>query len=197
MIILQEATCNASLSESGMANSLKGAKVLKRGGTTHRGEKKVKVEALSRRGMGIIHPPKGKGVLPPHSPNVILLVPDQLRGKVLVEKVMKLIMLCIELEPSSECGIYICLLIHHILKVASSWIENDRLLTREVNLKPNNGRDMLLHLKHVHVPEGFTAADIVCIQVVLDLICASAKLHGDPIMALVYILVDVLNGLDR
>ena len=56
---------------------------------------------------------------------------------------------------------------------------------------------MLLHCKHIQMPKSFTAANIACIQILLDLICASAKLHCGAIMALVHILVDVLDGLDR
>jgi hypothetical protein len=88
--------------------------------------------------------------------------------------------------------------IQHILHVANCIrVKVNRLVTGEVNLKVNNGRVMLLHGKHIQAPMSFTAADIVRIQILLDLISASAKLHGDPIMALVHILVDVLDGLDR
>jgi hypothetical protein len=47
------------------------------------------------------------------------------------------------------------------------------------------------------MPQSFTAADITCIQILLDLISASAKLHSGAIMALVHIFVDVLDSLDR
>jgi hypothetical protein len=66
-----------------------------------------------------------------------------------------------------------------------------------VSLKANNGGVMLLHGKHIETPMSFTAANIAHIKILLELITASAKLHGGPIMALVHILVDVLDGLDR
>jgi hypothetical protein len=56
---------------------------------------------------------------------------------------------------------------------------------------------MLLHGKQIQTPKSLTAAHIACIQIQFDLICAPPKLHGDPVMALVHILVDVLDGLDR
>jgi hypothetical protein len=56
---------------------------------------------------------------------------------------------------------------------------------------------MLLHLKQIHPPVSFTAANIAHIQILLDLINTGPKLHCGPIMALVHILVDVLDGLDR
>jgi hypothetical protein len=45
-------------------------------------------------------------------------------------------------------------------------------------------------------PCALTAGDVASIQVLLDLIPASAKLHGNTIVAFVDIFVDVLQGLD-
>ena len=53
---------------------------------------------------------------------------------------------------------------------------------------------MILNLKEVKVPVCLTAATVMYIQIVLDLIMGSAKLHGGTIMTLVHILVDVLNS---
>jgi hypothetical protein len=44
---------------------------------------------------------------------------------------------------------------------------------------------------------GFTAANIACIKIKLDLIIAGTKLHGGVVMVLVHILVYVLDGLDE
>jgi hypothetical protein len=51
-----------------MQNALKGIEVIKGSGTSDRDEKKVRVELLSTGGVGMVHPPKGKGVLLPGSP---------------------------------------------------------------------------------------------------------------------------------
>ena len=56
---------------------------------------------------------------------------------------------------------------------------------------------MLLHIKEIQAPKSLTAAHIACIQILLDLIIAGAKLHSGVVMALVHILVDVLDSLDR
>src|SRR6202453_907172 len=100
--------CYTGLSERWMLNILKGVEVFKGGGTLDTGEKKVKVKPLSTGGVGMIHPPKGKGVPLPGSPLVLLFVPDHLGGKVLVEQVMILCTLSIRLEPSSKCGHLVC-----------------------------------------------------------------------------------------
>jgi hypothetical protein len=65
-----------------------------------------------------------------------------------------------------------------------------------MNLKAQNTRIMIPDLKKVKALVGLTAADIVRIQIVLDLIMGSAKLHCGAVMALVDILVDVLDCFD-
>ena len=144
----------------------------------------------------MIHPPNGRAAPLSLSPLAILLIPNHLRGKVLVEKVMVLRTLSIALEPCSQCGSFVSMTSHPLL-INCIRVKSDRLLIGQMNLKAIDGRIMLLHGKHVHAPVSFRAANIACIQVLLYLICASTKFHGDPIMALVHILVDVLDGLDR
>jgi hypothetical protein len=53
-----------------------------------------------------------------------------------------------------------------------------------------------MHDKMEETPEGLAGRNIAGIQVLPNLIITGAKLHGDTIMALVDILVDVLQGLD-
>src|SRR6266852_7501056 len=66
-----------------------------------------------------------------------------------------------------------------------------------MDCKTQNTGLMILDLKEVKVPVCLTAANIACIQVKLDLILGSAKLHGGTIVALVHILVNVFHSLDR
>jgi hypothetical protein len=58
-----------------------------------------------------------------------------------------------------------------------------------------NTRLMILNFKKVKPPVCLIAANIACIQIELDLILGSAKLHGGFVMALVHILVNVLDSL--
>jgi hypothetical protein len=152
--------CYAGFSERWMQNALKSVEVIKGSGTSDRGEKKAQVEPLSTGGVGMVHPPKGKGVSLPGSPLVMPFVPDHLGGKVLVEEVMILCTVSIRLEPPSKCGSLVCRSIHHILEVACIRVEGDWLLIGEVNHKANNGGLMLLHRKHIQMPVSFTAANI-------------------------------------
>jgi hypothetical protein len=82
----------------------------------------------------------------------------------------------------------ICIFLH----IKDSWLE-----IRKMDLKANHIRDLLLHIKHIELPESLIATDVACIQVLLYLITTSAKLHGGVVMALIHILVDVLDCLDR
>ena len=56
---------------------------------------------------------------------------------------------------------------------------------------------MLLNFKEVETPGCLTAANITRIQVKLDLILGSAKLHSGAIVALIHILEYVFDSLDR
>src|SRR5260221_14700948 len=70
------------------------------------------------------------------------------------------------------------------------------VLIRKMDVKTQNTGNMLLHFKKVETPLCLTPADITCIQVKLDLILGSPKLHSSTIMAFVDILVDVLDCFD-
>ena len=148
--------------------------------------------------MSIIHSAYLK-VLSPDSPDIIFLVPDHLVGKVLIEGVVNdtILISSIGLEPSSESGIPILISVKCILDSnIPVGIENNCLLLGKMNLKAQNTGIMILDFKKVEAPVGFTAADIARIQVMLDLIMGSAKLHCGAVMALVDILVDVLDCFD-
>jgi hypothetical protein len=53
-----------------------------------------------------------------------------------------------------------------------------------------------MHLVGHDTPEGLTLGDISGIQILFDLVLASAELHRGAIVALVDVLVDVLDSLD-
>jgi hypothetical protein len=55
---------------------------------------------------------------------------------------------------------------------------------------------MLLHLKEIKMPSSFTARDVSGIQVLLNLILTSAKLHGGAVVTLVHIFINVLDRFD-
>jgi hypothetical protein len=124
-------------------------------------------------------------------------MPDHLARKVLIEGVVDnaILMKSIGLEPSSESGVPVLMPVKSLLNAdIPVGIKNDCLLLGKMDLKAQNTGQMILDLKEIKAPVCLTAADIACIQVVLDLIMSSAKLHGGAIMALVDILVDILDS---
>jgi len=197
IVILCKAIGNAGFSKGRIENTLKGTQVFIRGGTLDNSEKETQIEALSSRGMGIIHPAYLKAPLP-DSPDMPSLVPDHLVRKVLIEGIIDdtILMFSIGLKPSSKSGIPVLMPLKSLLKSIPIGIDNNCLLLGKMNCKAQNTGLMILDFKEVKAPVCLTAANITRIQVVFDLIMSSAKLHGGAIMALVHILVDVLDSLD-
>ena len=78
-----------------------------------------------------------------------------------------------------------------MLRVKDNW-----LLLGKMDRKVQNTGLMILNLKEIKVSGCLIAANKMRIQIVLDLILSSVKLHSGTIMALVHILVDVLDGFD-
>ena len=73
---------------------------------------------LSRSGMGIVHPANGK-LSCPGLPKVDLLClyPNYLRGEVLIEGVMDLLIQCLSIgyKPSNKCGGLVSLRVDSLL----------------------------------------------------------------------------------
>ena len=147
--------------------------------------------------MGIIHSANLEAPLP-NGPNTPIFVPDHLIRKVLIEGVIDdaILMLGIGLEPSSKSGVSVLMLLNSLLESIPVRINDNCLLLGKMNCKTQDTGLMILNLKEVKAPVCLTAANIARIQVVLDLIMSSAKLHGGTIMALVHILEDVLDSFD-
>jgi len=127
-------------------------------------------------------------------------MPYHLGGVILVEKIKDFTacwLLSIGNKPSSKCGGTLSMGINNLLDIAISIrVKGDPLLVTKVNLKAYNIGNLLLHMKEIEAPQSLTATNIACIQILLDLILAPAKLHGSPVMALIDILVDVFDSLD-
>src|SRR6266852_8516740 len=198
IVILCKAIGNAGFSEGVVRMTLMSAKVLIRGGTSDNSEKKMQIKALSRRRVGVIHPANLKAPLP-DMPGMPILVPDHPVGKVLIQGIVDdtILMKSIGLESSSKSDVPILMPLKSLLKSVSAGMNDNCLLLRKVYRKMQNARLIVLNLKEVKTPVCLTAANIACIQVKLNLILGSAKLHGGTIVALVHILVNVFHSLDR
>jgi hypothetical protein len=197
IVVLCETIGNAGFSESGVDNTLMSTQVFIRCSTFDNSEKETQVEALCSRGMGIIHPANLEAPLP-DSPKVCVFVPDHLVRKVLIKGIVDdtILMKGIGFEPSSESGIPVLMPLKSVLNSVPINVKDNWLLLGKMDRKAQNTGLMILNLKEIKAPGCLTAANITRIQIVLDLILSSAKLHGGTIMALVHILVDVLDGFD-
>src|SRR5713101_2637133 len=197
IVILCKAIGNAGFSEGVIGMTLMSAKVLIRGGTSDDSEKKMQIKVLSRRRISIIHPANLKAPLSDF-PGMRVLVPDHPVGKVLIQGIIDhpILVSSICLEPSSESGVSVLMSLKSLLKCVSAGADNNCLLLGKMNCKTQNARLMVLNLKEVKTPVCLTAADIARIQVKLDLILGSVKLHGGTIVALVHIFEDVLDCFD-
>src|ERR1700679_1464903 len=126
IVVLCKALGNAGFSESGVENTLNSTQGFIRGGTLDNSEKETQIEALSSRGMGIIHPANLEAPLP-DSPNMGILVPDHLVRKVLIEGIVDdtILMISIGLEPSSKSSKPILMTRKSLLKSVPIRIEDN------------------------------------------------------------------------
>src|SRR5260221_12431066 len=110
---------------------------------------------------------------------VLSIIPHHPRWVILIEEIQDFTtiqLLRIGFEPSSKCGITACMCIDNILyRAASIGVECDSLLVTKMDLKADNIGNMLLHLKKIEVPQSLTATDVARIQILPNLILASAK----------------------
>jgi hypothetical protein len=199
IVVLYKTIDNTGLSEGGILNTLKSVSIFMTGGTSDNSEKETQIKVLSRRRVSIIHPANLNALLP-GCPDTPLPVPDHDVRKVLVEGATDggIIMIkSIGRKPSSKCGVPVLIALKSLLKSVPVGMNDNCLLLGKMNCQTQNTGLMILNFKEVKTPVGLTAADIARIQVKLDLILGSAKLHGGAIMALVDILVDVLDSFDK
>jgi hypothetical protein len=205
IVMFQKPPGDAGFPKGGIEDAIEGTEVFKRCGARDDSKKKAKVEALSRTGMGIVHPANLKALFP-NMPHILICLPDHLGGKVLIEGAPDVrhvctsgqAIPCIGLEPPQESGVMLHSISDDLLSIGDPVrVEDDSLLIRKMDLKVHNTGQALMHLKKVETPNGLAGRDISSIQVLADLILTGVELHGGAVVALVHILVDVLDGFDR
>jgi len=100
-------------------------------------------------------------------------------------------------KPSSKAGFLGTISVQDIIYVIVC-IEVDHLLIWEMNRETIDSRGLGMHSELVDVPAGFNRSNITCINILLDLIYVLIKdFDCGPVMALVDVLVDVLDSLNR
>ena len=69
----------------------------------------------------------------------------------------------------------------------------DRVLSIKVDRKCHDSRDLDMYLVFQQPPTRLMGTDIACTKVLFDLIFVLPKLHCGSVIALVYVLVNVLD----
>src|SRR6266436_2842750 len=158
IVILCKTIGNAGFPKGGIKDTLMSAKVFIRGGTSDNSEKETQKEALSRRRVSIVHP--ANLIVPlPNSPDICVLVPDHLVGKVLIEGIVDdaIPIKSIGFEPPSKSGVPVLMSLKSLLKGVPFRVNDNCLLLRKVDHKTHDTGLMILNLKEVKTPVCLTA----------------------------------------
>ena len=124
------------------------------------------------------------------------MLPDKVLREVLVQVLAgRVRMLLVGLEPLCQLGDLGSRVIKDSLRVII-WLEVDHLLILQVNRKAIDSGKLLVHGELKDVPTGLHRTNIAGIYIILDLIHIS-NLDSSTVRALVDVLVDVLDSLDR
>jgi len=194
-IILQETPCKAGSLVGWELFSIVGAQVLPGSGPLDNSEQHPEIEALSSRWMGHVHATYGKAFLP-WLPAMGSGIPDKVLREVLVEEMRGQVReLLIGFEPLCQVSELGSRVIKDSLRVIML-LEVHSLLILQVNRKTTDSGELLVHVKLKDVPTGLDRTNIAGIYVILDLIHIS-NLDSGTVRALVDVLVDVLDSLDR
>ncbi len=132
------------------------------------------------------------------SPFLLLLLPDEMLRELLV---------CVLTRNIGERGVPVrfkesC---EHGALASSAllndfWVlgrvESDQMLARKVDLQAHNVRELFVQVKVEQSPDRFRSSDITTVDELLDLV-VHAELDCASVVALVYILADVLQGCER
>jgi len=90
--------------------------------------------------------------------------------------------------------------VHNLIK-GIIWIIIDQLLIREVDSQVVDSWLFTMHGKFKYVPTALYGRDVASIHIVFDLINCLSTLSCDfkscAVMAFIYILVNIFDGLDR
>src|SRR6266436_7326503 len=136
VVVLCKTIGNAGFPKGGIKDTLMSAKVFIRGGTSDNSEKETQKEALSRRRVSIVHSANLIAPLP-NSPDICVLMPDHLVGKVLIEGIVgdAILVKCIGFEPPSKSGVSILMSLESLLKGVPVRVNDNCLLLGKMDCK--------------------------------------------------------------
>src|SRR5882672_1772677 len=191
-IILQKTPGKASCLESGVLNASISHEGLKRSGTFDNSEQSAQIEPLPSCRVGKVDVTNG-GLKPlARCPSLVLGIPDKVFREFNIVVLLSIGIFGIGLKVTHELGLGVLSMFQYVFSLPNG-VKDNSLLIRQVNWKRDHSRMLGVNLIPSQPPKGLRCTDIVCTEILLDLILVLPKLHSSPIMALVDVLVDVLD----
>src|SRR5467141_1548166 len=125
-------------------------------------------------------------------PSPVLGMPHKVFREFNILVILSIWIFCIGLKVAHELGLGVLSTLQYVFSL-NGRVKDNSLLIRQVNWKRNHSRMLGVNLIPSEPPKGLRCTDVVCTEILPDLILVLPKLHSSPIMALVVVLVDVLD----
>ena len=194
-IILQKTSSETGGLVGGMDLTLKGPEIIPGFSTFDIHQEHPEIKALASRRMNKIHPADDI-TLRTMLPLLRLLLPHKMMGKILITDILCTVQSSIGNEPLCERGLLDAITVNDLFgKVVI--IPIDHMLIFEMNRQTIDGRFFLMHRKFHNMPDPLHGTNVARANMIKYLIDIFTHTDGGTIMTLVYVLVDVLDGLDR
>src|SRR5882672_5635368 len=164
----------------------------KRSGPFDNSEQSAQIEPLPSCRVGKVDATNG-GLKPlARCPSLVLGIPDKVFREFNIVVLLSIGIFGIGLKVTHELGLEVLSTLQYVFSLPNG-VKDNSLLIRQVNWKRDHSRMLGVNLIPSQPPKGLRCTDIVCTEILLDLILVLPKLHSSPIMALVDVLVDVLD----
>jgi hypothetical protein len=131
------------------------------------------------------------------APLFFLDIVDPCARKVLIGHTVRFWIFPVGFKPSSKTCNFGTTSLQNLVNIILC-IEVDGLFIFKMDRQTINSRRLYMHTKFHDMPAALNRSNVTCIKIFLDLISILIKnLHCGSVMAFVYILVDILDCLDR
>jgi hypothetical protein len=170
-------------------------KILPRLGTCDGGQEQPEVKALAGRRMDKVHPANDI-TSTTWLPLLSLLLPNKALREIMIGDVTCTLQGGIGNEPLCKVSLLDCITIQYLLDIIVI-VNIDGLLIFKMNRQMIDGRLFLMHGKFHNMPNSLNRTNIMTTYVIKYFVNVFPNGDGSTIVAFVYVLVDVLDGLDR
>src|SRR6266436_9335594 len=194
-IVLQQTASQTGCFVSGMDLTFKCFEMVPRFWTFDCGQEHSEIETFPSRGVDKVHPPDDMA-LTTYVPLLCLFVPSEGLGKVLIGGILCTLQSPIGGEPLCQVGLLDGIASHELLRIIIIIIKIDHLLIFFMDWQAVDRRLFLMQGKFKDVPATLRWTNKMEAYVFQYLINILSHFQSGTIMTLVYVLVNVLYGLD-